>query len=399
METRTNVPAAAKLKLAFAYDYRGRRVEKRVYQWNGSAYESSPSSITRFLYDGWNMVAELDGMYESNHVLRSYLWGLDLSGSQRRAGGVGGLLAMTDHTVAPVKTYTYTYDGNGNVVDVVDQNGGVVAHYEYSPFGELITSTGTMATKNPFQFSTKYTDDETGLLYYGYRYYNPSTGRWINRDPIEEDGGLNLYGFVGNSPLNYIDPLGLWSLNFVGNNWDALSELQVELVFLQLEVKMPSILDRLDELEKKAEKICNGCAFKKPLQDDLKKIRKIVEGMQSKLQGNSKLNIKNTKLPEDTDAQMIFRQSVYDKLLDRNGRFTGNMEIDVTQALSIGTLFHELSHIEGTNRNHGPNNVDNAHYLETLVDDEFDLKGIKNEKIVQKGIEGCTNEDRKWPEN
>ena len=58
--------------------------------------------------------------------------------------------------------------------------------------------------------STKYTDEETGLLYYGYRYYHPETGRWASRDPIEEDGGMNLYEFVQNSLIQNCDFLGLW---------------------------------------------------------------------------------------------------------------------------------------------------------------------------------------------
>ena len=65
-----------------------------------------------------------------------------------------------------------------------------------------------MAGQNPFRFSTKYTDDETGLLYYGYRYYNPSTGRWINRDPKGERGGRNLYRFVSNRPIYLVDTDG-----------------------------------------------------------------------------------------------------------------------------------------------------------------------------------------------
>ncbi len=73
----------------------------------------------------------------------------------------------------------------------------------------MIRATGPMAKVNPFRFATKYQDDETGLLYYGYRYYDPSTGRWPNRDPIEEDGGYNLYGFIGNDTIRRIDPLGL----------------------------------------------------------------------------------------------------------------------------------------------------------------------------------------------
>jgi len=66
-----------------------------------------------------------------------------------------------------------------------------------------------MAKTNPFRFSTKYQDAETDLLYYGYRYYSASTGRWLSRDFIEEDGGFNLYGFVNSNPANSTDSLGL----------------------------------------------------------------------------------------------------------------------------------------------------------------------------------------------
>src|SRR5689334_7907191 len=72
-------------------------------------------------------------------------------------------------------------------------------------------SAGLIATSNPIRFSTKYQDDDTGLLYYGYRYYNPSTGRWPNRDPIGEWGGVNLYGMVENNPISLIDYWGLWT--------------------------------------------------------------------------------------------------------------------------------------------------------------------------------------------
>ena len=60
------------------------------------------------------------------------------------------------------------------------------------------------------RFSTKYADDETGLYYYGYRFHSPELGRWVNRDPIEEQGGANVYGFVGNDGVNRIDMFGLW---------------------------------------------------------------------------------------------------------------------------------------------------------------------------------------------
>jgi len=66
-----------------------------------------------------------------------------------------------------------------------------------------------MAKANPIRFSTKYQDDETGLCYYGYRYFDPSTGRWINRDPVQERGGIDLYTFLNNNALIHVDKLGL----------------------------------------------------------------------------------------------------------------------------------------------------------------------------------------------
>jgi RHS repeat-associated protein len=72
-----------------------------------------------------------------------------------------------------------------------------------------VKSSGPMEKTNPIRFSTKYQDDETDLVYYGYRYYNPSAGGWEGKDPIGERGGLNPYGFVRNNPEKSFDPLGL----------------------------------------------------------------------------------------------------------------------------------------------------------------------------------------------
>jgi RHS repeat-associated protein len=118
-------------------------------------------------------------------------------------GGVGGLLWLNDTANG---THFCAYDGNGNIIALSGaSDGSETARYEYGPFGEPIRATGLMATENPFRFSTKFTDHETDLLYYGYRFYNPSMGRWPSRDPIGELGGLNLYAFVGNSPVVYFD--------------------------------------------------------------------------------------------------------------------------------------------------------------------------------------------------
>ena len=104
--------------------------------------------------------------------------------------------------------YFPTFDGNGNVSEYLDATGATVAHYEYDPFGKTTVAMGSKANDFAHRFSTKPLDLTTGLYYYGYRYYDPNTGRWPSRDPIEEDGGMNLYNFVGNHSANAIDILG-----------------------------------------------------------------------------------------------------------------------------------------------------------------------------------------------
>jgi RHS repeat-associated protein len=110
-----------------------------------------------------------------------------------------------------------TYDGNGNVTTYLDaRTGSALAAYDYDAFGRVImkdeaglASTGAGEGGMPIQFSTKYTDAETALVYYGYRYFSPDMGRWLNNDPIQEKGGLNLLAFTGNNPVDWADKLGL----------------------------------------------------------------------------------------------------------------------------------------------------------------------------------------------
>ncbi len=94
----------------------------------------------------------------------------------------------------------------------------MVSSYEYAPNGNLLSfSEGIF---NPFRFNTKYLDEETGLYYYGYRFYNPTTGRWLNQDPLGINGGLNLYAANGNDGINNIDPYGLSVYKTLDSFWD-----------------------------------------------------------------------------------------------------------------------------------------------------------------------------------
>ncbi len=199
-----NTAVGPQQRIDYGYDAKGRRISKKV--WSNTAGTGSPATYNRFIYDGWNLLAELDGN-NTNAIVRSYIWGSDLSGSMQGAVGMGGLLMINDPTT--VATHFVAHDGNGNVAATVSGSAGTTtATYEYGPFGEVIRSSGTISKTNPYRFSTKYQDNETDLLYYGYRYYSQSTGRWLSRDPIEEKGGKNLYGFVRNCPISWLDALG-----------------------------------------------------------------------------------------------------------------------------------------------------------------------------------------------
>ena len=102
--------------------------------------------------------------------------------------------------------YCYGVDFNKNVTEVFDAQGTIAAAYDYSPYGAV---TGTGSLGQPVQWSGEMHDEELALAYYNYRFYNPKDGRWINRDPIAEQGGWNLYAFVRNNAIDKRDRNGL----------------------------------------------------------------------------------------------------------------------------------------------------------------------------------------------
>ena len=173
------------------YDYQGRRYMKKVTV-NGTV-----ASHERYLYRGYLQIAALD-MLNSKNVHRTLLWD-PLEPVATRP------LALVQENAL----YCYGMDFNKDVTEVFAGEGAVAATYDYSPYG---TVTGTGNLVQPVQWSSEMNDHELALVYYNYRYYNPADGRWINRDPIAEEGGWNLYGFVGSNSILETDILGTaWS--------------------------------------------------------------------------------------------------------------------------------------------------------------------------------------------
>jgi RHS repeat-associated protein len=111
--------------------------------------------------------------------------------------------------------YYYFCDGNGNITYMLDYNPAMVAKYRYDPFGNTISSSGTLASANVYRFSSKEIHANSGMYYYGFRFYDPNLQRWINRDPQAEAGGMNLYAFVANEPEGRLDPDGRGTISIL----------------------------------------------------------------------------------------------------------------------------------------------------------------------------------------
>ena len=184
------------------YDHLDRRVQK-----------ITPEAMHTFFYDGWMPIKEIVANANGMTDVIEYHWGKDLSGTLGGAGGVGGLLYLTIYNSSTPNSSTHQlyvpfYDNNGNVMGYWDAQGNVVATYTYDAFGKQIASSGPMADAFSHRYSTKYFDPETGLYYYGYRFYSPDLMRWITMDPIGEEGGENLYTICKNNLLSDYDSDG-----------------------------------------------------------------------------------------------------------------------------------------------------------------------------------------------
>ena len=194
-------------KSEFTYDGKLRRRILKEFTWNGSSW--TQTNEVHYIYDGNVVVQERDA---NNLPKVTYTRGNDLGGTLQGAGGIGGLLARSDNTqliIGSSSAHAYYHsDGNGNVTMLINNLQLMVAKYLYDPFGNMLSMSGPLASANTYRFSSKEWNDNTGLYYYLYRFYDPNLQRWLNRDPIQEAGGLNFYEYAGNNPIDAIDPLG-----------------------------------------------------------------------------------------------------------------------------------------------------------------------------------------------
>ena len=163
----------------YRYDPLSRRIEKVV---NGVA--------TRYVYDNEDILLELDG---ANQVVARYTHG----------PGIDEPLIMARGG----QSFFYHADGLGSIWDLTDSAGSVARSYTYDSFGQIVAQTGSVI--NPYTYTAREFDPETGLYYYRARYYDPTIGRFLQEDPIGFMGGANFYLYVRGNPQLFIDPLGL----------------------------------------------------------------------------------------------------------------------------------------------------------------------------------------------
>jgi RHS repeat-associated protein len=158
-------------------------------------WSQKPGEAKRFyIYSGDVLIGEIYND-TTQPSISSYTYGPD------------GLLAIQQDTT----TYWPVYGPQGETRALTDVNGAVVQTYAYDGYGIQIPTTLPATVRNPFQYGGKYgyyTDHESGFILATYRWYSPQLRRWVSRDPIGYEGGVNLYEYVRSNPIGFVDPLG-----------------------------------------------------------------------------------------------------------------------------------------------------------------------------------------------
>ena len=181
----------------YRYDGLGRRIEKDV-----------DGLVTRYVYDNEDIIVELDG---NNIEVARYTHGFGIDEPLIMARGGQSLF--------------YQADGLGSITDLTDTNGAVVQSYVYDSFGNIEQQVGAFV--NPYTFTGREFDAESGLCYYRARYYDSSVGRFVNEDPIGLLGGLNLYAYVLGNPINNTDAFGLAGTSPIDLSLDPKTAVEI----------------------------------------------------------------------------------------------------------------------------------------------------------------------------
>jgi RHS repeat-associated protein len=148
---------------------------------------TNSSGITKFVYDGADVVRDLDG---SGSTIADYLNGPGIDNKIRQTSGGASSYFVTDHL--------------GTTRALTDASGNVTSSLSYDSFGNI--NSGSVPTR--YTYTGREADADTGLLYYRARWYEPKEGRFISEDPIGLSGGINLYAYVRNNPQRWQDPMG-----------------------------------------------------------------------------------------------------------------------------------------------------------------------------------------------
>ena len=199
VEATRSFPTAQSTR--YFYDAAGHRVRKTV-----------DGVTTQYVLDGNQVLEEYDG---HGSLLRRYVH-----------AGLDEPVRM--NTVAGAEFY-YHQDGLGSVVALTSASGFLVETYAYGPYGE---TEGASPRSNPFRYTGREYDAETGLYYYRARYYSTGLGRFLEPDPIGFGDGLNVYAYVGNNPINFVDPLGLFGQSGGFQSSAGFRTTQADLDFL-----------------------------------------------------------------------------------------------------------------------------------------------------------------------
>lgn len=178
-------------KHVYTYDETNRRLTKQAFFLQGDTWVEQDQ--TYFLYQGINEI----GAYTKEHEpIEQRILGI----------GKGAEIGAAVFIEIQGNTYIPIHDHNGSITALLSPTGEQKEGVRYTAFGE---EDCYLSASNPWRFASKRTDSETGLIYFGNRYYNPKTHRWVTADPIGTAGGPNLYAYLNNNPLGQFDPLGL----------------------------------------------------------------------------------------------------------------------------------------------------------------------------------------------